>query len=274
MMSDDRKWWKTRNARIAFLVGCATVAIGTPVWLIRFFPYVSTNDARVAAAMIGVAPQRQSGRIVAVHVNEGDVVKKGDLLLEMEHTVAEAGVLNAKARYAYASSELKRYTRGVSLRVAVQHDLDLMRRDSDVAEAEFQIANANLDDTYLKSPIDGIVIKRIAEVGNVLEPRQTAVILANIQEAWIAANVEETSINTIRKGQPVKIHVDEGYDLEGSVDEVIRSTASQFALIPSDNASGNYTKVVQRIPVRIAITSGRRELLRVGESAEVRIRVH
>jgi membrane fusion protein (multidrug efflux system) len=98
--------------------------------------------------------------------------------------------------------------------------------------------------------------------------------VVDLSHAWIAANVKETATALLRAGQPASVSIDEGGALSGHVQVVTQAAASQFALIPADNAAGNFTKVVQRIPVRIAIDpSPRVAALRVGESVEVRIRV-
>ncbi len=267
-------WWHTRRSRIGLSATAAGLIVALVVWRFFFYPFASTDDARVAAVLNRVAPVRQSGKIIQVHFKEGDRVKKDDLLVELDHEVAEAQLLKAKARVAFATRELDRYTRGAAMQIAQAHDVDQMRTDLDVARAELKIAQSNLDDTYLKSPCDGVVVKRIAEPGNLLEPGQTGMIIAGIDGAWIAANIEETAVKNVQPGQPVSIHVDEGYDLEGSVGEVIHATASEFALIPADNASGNFTKVVQRVPVKILIKGTPPASLRVGESVEIKIRVH
>lgn len=268
------KWWKSRNSMVAFSVGGVLAITGLVVWAIFFYPYVTTQDARVAADVINITPMQQRGRIITIHAKEGERVKKGDLLIEMDHELAEAALLRAEAKLTYASKELYRYTKGVSMHWAVEHDLDLMKREDAVARAEFRIAKTNLEDTYLRSPADGVIIRNLAEVGNILEPGQTAMVVAGIDDAWISANIEETSIALIEPGQPVFIHVDEGYDLKGIVKEVIQSTAAQFALIPSDNASGNFTKVVQRIPIKVAIEEKGVNFLRVGQSVELKVKVH
>lgn len=267
-------WWMTRRSRTVFLITAVCLVSVFFIWRFLFYPYVSTDDARVAAVLNRVAPLRQSGRILNISVNEGDAVKKGDLLIELEHEVPEAQLLKAKARLQFASLEFDRYARGAAMRIVQQHDIDQMRSDLDAARADLRLAQANYDDTFLRSPCDGIVVRRMGEPGNLLESGQTGLVVAGIGGAWIAANIEETSVGEIKPGQPVSIHVDEGYDLKGVVGEVIHATVSQFALIPADNASGNFTKVVQRVPVKILLRGEIPSQLRVGESVEVKIRVH
>lgn len=274
MRSETNKWWKTKKSKIVFLISACVSIVGLFIYFFVFYRYVSTDDARVAAQMLRIAPLLQSGRIISVHVKEGDRVKKGDLLVELDHNLAEAGLLKARATLTYATKELARYSKGYMLQVTMQHDLDVMQREVDVAQAELQIAQARYDDTFLKSPVNGVVVQKIAEVGNLLEAQQTALVIANVENAWVSANIEETSIKLIHPGQSVQIYVDEGYNLKGSVEEVIRATASQFALIPSDNASGNFTKVVQRIPIKVALEPNQTQALRVGQSVELKVRVH
>jgi membrane fusion protein (multidrug efflux system) len=135
------------------------------------------------------------------------------------------------------------------------------------------LAQIALDNTYLKSPTYGIVVQKIAKVGNISETNQTAVTVVDIANAWIAANIEETDVGLVKPGQRVKIAIDEGGTLSGKVIEVRKAAASQFALIPSDNAAGNFIKLVQRIPVRIALDPHPGRVLRVGQSVVIKIRV-
>lgn len=143
-----------------------------------------------------------------------------------------------------------------------------------IAESELRLAEVNLQDTYLKSPIDGVVVQKTAEVGNLLEPGQVAVTISDIDHAWVSANIEETRVAQLKLGQPVSISIDEGGQLTGKVEEITAATASQFSLLPAENASGNFTKVVQKIPVKISIDPHPDvKLLRAGQSVTIKIRV-
>ena len=159
-------------------------------------------------------------------------------------------------------------------RTATTQSLDSARSNFEVAQAELQQAEVILENTYIKSPFDGIVIQKATEVGNILEPGQTVVTVADVDHAWVAANVEETSVGLVKVGQSVSISVDEGGRLKGHVIEIRDASAAQFALIPSDNSAGNYTKVVQRIPIKVALDTKPKHPLRVGQSVVIKIRVH
>ncbi len=255
------------------------VAIGLSIALVAFWwfaihPYISTDDARVAATLIRVAPEAIGGRIVKVAVTEGVRVKKGDLLVALNHEIPEAQLQRAKARALLTERELHRINELVSQKGLAPKELDIAKANADTAQAELKLAQSAFDNTTIESPVDGIVVQKIAEEGNILEPGQVAVTISDVDHAWIAANIEETSIGPVKVGQPVKIVIDEGGTLRGKVAEVRAAVASQFALIPSDSGSGNFTKVVQRVPIKIELEAHPDQVLRAGQSVEIKIRVH
>jgi membrane fusion protein (multidrug efflux system) len=267
-------WWKTTRAKRVALVTLLAVAVGSIVWWFGFHPYVSTDDARVAMTFVRVAPSYASGRIEKVNVSEGSRVKAGEVLLEIDHRIPQANFDKAKAKAELAHKELARMERLVHEGTITPQVYDQSRAASSIADADLKYAEVALENTYLKSPIDGIVVQRNAEVGNLLEQSQIAVVLADDARAWINANIEETAVAAVKVGQPVHITVDEGGSLEGRVSEVRSSVASQFALIPSDSGSGNFTKVVQRVPIKVEIDHSQAVSLRAGQSVELKIRIH
>lgn len=267
-------WWRTPRARIAGMgIGIAAVA-GFFIWLFYFHPYVSTDDARVDADVVRVANQGASQRIVSVHVTEGDRVKKGDLLVELDRRIAEAQLDRARARAHLTEMDLRRAEALASQSGLSRQQLDRIRADAQTAAADLRLADIALDNTRLASPVDGVVVQKLAKTGNMLEMNQAAITVVDIEHAWVSANIEETDIGPVKVGQKVKISVDEGGSLTGKVSEVRKAAASQFALIPSDNAAGNFIKLVQRIPIKIALDPHPGRVLRVGQSVVIRIRVH
>ncbi len=94
------------------------------------------------------------------------------------------------------------------------------------------------------------MVQRTVEVGDILERGQTALDLADIDHAWVSANVEETKVGRVQVGQPVRIQVDAGGKLSGQVSEITSASESQFSMIPMENPSGNFIKLVQRIPIK------------------------
>lgn len=267
-------WWKTRRARNAGLVTAVVALAGFAVWWFAFRPFVSTDDARVMMTFVRVAPSNVGGRIEKVNVEEGSRVKAGDVLVEIDHRIPQANFDRAKAKADLARRELLRMQRLSSEGSATTQALDQAQAAAANAEAELKLAEVALENTFLKSPFDGVVVQKPAEVGNLLEQGQTAVVVADEDHAWIAANIEETAVGRLRPDQPVHIEIDEGGELEGRVAEIRSSVASQFALIPSDSGAGNFTKVVQRVPIRVKITESGGRSLRAGQSVEIKIRVN
>lgn len=271
---DKAKWWQsTRSKRVGAALLVVAVA-GTVIWRIFFYPFVSTDDARVAMTVVRIASFGTGGRIIKVSAEEGSRVKAGDVLIELDHRVSQAKYDRAKAKADFAEKEFQRMQQLFKQGSATPQNLDNARSNYDSAKADLNESEVALENTFLKSPFDGVVIQKVAEVGNILEAGQTALTVADADHAWISANIEETSVGLAKIGQHVHISVDEGGELQGKISEVRSATASQFALIPSDNAAGNFTKVVQRIPVKVALEAGQGSHLRVGQSVEIKIRVH
>lgn len=270
---NTKQWWQTKRAKQTGAVFGAIAFLGFIVWFFFYFPYVTTDDARVGMTIVRAAPSGVGGRVTKVNVMEGSQIKVGDVLAEIDHRVPQALYDRAKSKAELSEKEFKRMTVLAAQRTATPQALDSAKSSFDMAQAELKQAEVNLENTYIKSSIDGVVIQKNAEVGNILEPGQTAITVADVERAWISANIEETSIGLVKVGQPVTVRIDEGGQLQGHVSEVRAATASQFALISSDNASGNFTKVVQRIPIKVAIDSKSEYSLRAGQSVVIKVRV-
>ena len=143
------------------------------------------------------------------------------------------------------------------------------------AHASLQRAELDLSHTQLRAPIDGIVGRRAVRVGALVTPGASLMAVVPLNRSFVVANLQETQLTHVRQGQPASIAVDAypGVLLHGTVHSIAPATGVTFAAIAPENATGNFTKVVQRIPVRIALDPGQdgEHRLRVGMSAEVRI---
>lgn len=117
------------------------------------------------------------------------------------------------------------------------------------------LSNNMLDHAVLRAPIEGTVIKTQAKVGEVVAPGQAVAMIVNKQNLYVSANIEETKLNKVKPGQYVEFTVDTfpGQTFSGKVKEIGEATASTFSLLPASNTSGNFTKVTQRVPVKISI---------------------
>jgi len=136
-------------------------------------------------------------------------------------------------------------------------------------------SGANLDMAVIKSPISGTVIKKIGNVGETGIPGQPVVMVADISSTFITANIEETELSKVKPGQAVDFSVDAfpGVKFAGQVNSIVNATTSTFSLLGSSNTGGNYTKVVQRIPVKINIKDLQGCKLMPGMNAIVKIHV-
>ncbi len=137
------------------------------------------------------------------------------------------------------------------------------------AQAALAQAELNLQYTTVRAPANGVVSKRSVEVGQVVQPGQPFAALVDLDNIYITANFKETQLRNMRPGQPVDIDVDAyGHTLKGHVDSIGGATGARFSLLPPDNATGNYVKVVQRVPVKIVFEKGEdpQHLLRPGMS--------
>lgn len=123
------------------------------------------------------------------------------------------------------------------------------------AKAIRDLAKLDLDHTIIRAPMDGVVSKKAIEMGQWLGPGQPVAMLVSNETPWVVANYKETQVAHMRTGQSARVEIDAfpGLELEGEVESFSAATGSRFSLLPPDNASGNYTKVVQRVPIRIKL---------------------
>lgn len=137
-------------------------------------------------------------------------------------------------------------------------------------EASADLADLNYQYTKIYAPADGYVTKKSVQVGNQIQPGQPLMAVVGLNDIWIIANYKETELENIRPGQQVNISVDSypGRALNGKVDSIMAGTGVTFSLFPAENATGNYVKVVQRIPVKIVFDQGadKDHVLRIGMS--------
>jgi membrane fusion protein, multidrug efflux system len=132
------------------------------------------------------------------------------------------------------------------------------RAQLEAAQASAQQARLDLDNTIVRSALAGKVGDRTVRVGQYVQPGTRMLTVVPVQSTYIEANFKETQIGRMRIGQPVTVHVDAlpGADLHGVVDSFAPGTGAQFALLPPENATGNFTKIVQRVPVRVRVDTG------------------
>jgi membrane fusion protein (multidrug efflux system) len=122
------------------------------------------------------------------------------------------------------------------------------------ARADLQAAELSLSYTALSAPIDGVVTRKSVEVGEIVQPGQDLFVIVPLSDVWVTANFKETQLADVRPGQKAEVHVDMyGKTFTGHVDSIAGATGSRLSLLPPENATGNFVKVVQRIPVKILL---------------------
>ena len=146
------------------------------------------------------------------------------------------------------------------------------------AQADLATAELNVEHSVVRAPTDGVVSKRGVEIGQVVQPGQPLLALVPLQDVWVIANFKETQLTRIRPGQKAEIKVDSfpGSVFLGTVNSISAGTGSRFSLLPPENATGNWVKVVQRVPVKLQLdgkTVGNPQPLRAGMSAVVTVRL-
>ncbi|MGJ4903429.1 HlyD family secretion protein [Bradyrhizobium sp. HKCCYLRH2060] len=186
----------------------------------------------------------------------------------------------ATAAYAKAQADV-RASRAVI--AAQRHQLEVLtgtkkQRGADLAGAKAALAAARLKLGYTRitAPFDGVVGQRQVQVGDYVNIGSSLIAVVPLPHVFVIANYKETQLTHVAPGQPVEVTVDSfpGQRLHGRVERIAPASGSQFALLPPDNATGNFTKVVQRIPVRIALDGDQPLLARLlpGMSVETHIR--
>jgi membrane fusion protein, multidrug efflux system len=189
---------------------------------------------------------------------------------ELEIRVAQSQLVQAQVKRQQASAELATaQTAPEQVKVtqarAAAADAHVMQARAVVRQAEI-----NLEHATVRAPTKGIVSRKSVEVGQLIQPGQALMAVIPIDRVWITANFKETQVEHIRPGQRVTIRADAygGKTFAGKVESLAAATGARFSLLPPDNSTGNYVKVVQRIPVRISLDAGQdpEHLLRPGMS--------
>lgn len=292
--------------RALMIAGGAVLFVIAALWGGNWFftgrHMVSTDNAYVRADISLISPQVE-GYVRAIPVAENQSVRAGDVLVEIDPSDYQSRIASARAALAeaqgarsaqqagraLASADVARYRplaeRGL-LSPARMQQLEIQARQAGggaaAAEAAVQVAQAqlvqaelDLERTTVRAPIDGVVGDRQVQLGQLVRSGAPLMSVVPLQSVYVVANFKETQIEGFRPGQAVTIRPDVAHNLRlrGTVDSLAPASGSEFSIIPTDTATGNFTKIVQRVPVRIRIEPGQEglELLRPGLSASVTV---
>lgn len=302
---------KKRKLKVYIPLAIVIIAVlaGGWYWYRDYTRYITTDDAHVDADNVSVG-SKILGRISVIHGDEGEFVKQGTLLCELDSSdmisqrnqaitlreQASANLAQAEAKYSSdqksikvleiglerANEDLNRAKSQSDGGVITNEQYDHIKKAYETAQAQLDAAKAQLvvskstistasaavesanaqvkvldtqlRNTRLFAPADGVIARRWLLPGDVVQPGQSVLTLTISKNLWVVAFLEETKISEINQGQNVIFTLDafDGVKFSGKVFLIGSTTASVFSLIPANNASGNFTKVTQRIPVRIS----------------------
>ncbi len=208
--------------------------------------YPSTDNAQVEANIIQLAPL-VTGVVSEVKVQEYAAVKSGDVLLQIDPAPFEAALKLAQGRLVVAQQQAQG---------APAPQAAAAKGNVEQAEAAVEQARTELDHATIKAPVDGTVGKVRIRPGDIAKTGMPVFPLVDTSTWWVDANFKETDLARIKPGQTATISLDvyPSKELTGKVEAISRASSSAFSLMPSENATGSWVKVVQRFPVRIALT--------------------
>lgn len=270
----------------------AIVAVFAIYFIYEYIMYSETDNAQVEAHSVLMAA-KVAGYIKEVRVTDGQKVKKDDVLVTIDNRdyksaleAAQSEVLSLEARKKDAEKNYYRLKDLFSKSVVSQQQYDSataayheVKAKYDSAVSRTVQAQLSLEYTEIKAPEDGIIAKSSAEIGQLASPGTPLVGFVSSKERWITANFKETEISAIKVGRAVDIKVDAvpGKNFSGEVESISSATGATFSLLPPDNATGNFTKVVQRVPVKIKFKQLSNEdidRLQAGLSAVIKVHNH
>jgi membrane fusion protein (multidrug efflux system) len=253
------------------------IGIGALLLLILVFwlmpSTIKTDNAYIRGTKVTIFSE-VSGVIKLISIEDHQKVKKGDLLIKIDDTDLNFQMEKAKANYDLTSHAIKRQETLEKQKFAATSQYEETLKDHLINKVSVDELGYKLNKTEIKAPISGTIAKMKLEPGQYVEAYRPLFYIVNDNNIWVEANLKETDIHKIQKGQQVKVTIDSypGKIFDAVVDSISPSAGSEFAAIPIDNSYGNFIKIVQRIPIKIKILHDT-DLLKPGMSAVVKINV-
>lgn len=299
--------FKKKRIIIPLFIIIIALVIAGYYWYMNMQDYVSTDDAYIDANNVSIST-KMLGRIDTLGTDEGDTVSTGQLLVKLDPSdlkaqeaydkagldLAQKSIPLAQVNVSRAEEDYNRALVQFKGGIITKEQFDHSQKSLDAAKAEYNIEvskisaaksqigviESQLKNTKVTSPISGVVAKRWVLTGDVVQPGQPIFTIYDVKNIWVTADLEETKLGHVHLNDPVEISVDSypGVKFHGRIFEIGNYTASEFSLIPPNNASGNFTKVTQRVPIKISIDdpkgkNGNQLILRPGMSVEISVKV-
>ncbi|HTA17186.1 MAG TPA: HlyD family secretion protein [bacterium] len=255
---------------LGIAAGAAALALGiaASIW---FSGFVSTDNA-YTDAHVATLSAKVPGMVTEVLVQENQSVTKGQVLLRLDprdyrdtlaQEQAQLGATQAslslarldakRARELFAQNAISEQDRDTALTKVSQ-----LEGQAGAIQAEISQSLLNLDYTELRAPADGVVGRNSVEAGMVVAAGEPLLPFVDARQPWVEANFKETQLRRMRVGQKAEVEIDAigGKKFDAVVESMTPGTGATFALIPPENATGNFTKIVQRVPVRLCFAPG------------------
>ena len=235
---------------------------------------IEEASARLEAAKASLELHRANLSQAELDLRRAEGLYKKEAISKAQYDRAKTSYDVAVAQVSVAEEQVRQARSALEAQKAILKQTESLRpvQIANIRQKEALLEAARLKHSYTKiySPADGYITKKSVEPGNLIREGQPLMAVVPLQEVWIVANYKETQLEKVRPGQRVKIKVDTypGKVFWGRVDSIMAGTGAVFSLFPPENATGNYVKVVQRIPVKIVLEKGTdpEHILRVGMS--------
>jgi len=306
--ADGRKRSGKKKILIPIFLILVLAAASLFYWYHFLRGWVSTDDAAIDCDAVTIS-SKILGRISVLNAGQGDTVQAGELLAQLDDSDLKAQEVEAQASLDYVREDVKiaaiamvrarddferdslQYAQHAITREQFNHtrsayEMAQAQQASAVSrvrasEARLAVIETQLTNTRIIAPCSGVVARKWVVPGDVAQPGQPILTMFDLSDVWVTANFEETKLASIHPGDEVEISVDAypNRKYSGRVELIGAAAASQFSLIPPNNASGNFTKVTQRVPIKIVFESRDRDdpvdspALLPGMSVEVKVRV-
>jgi membrane fusion protein (multidrug efflux system) len=236
--------------RLFQVVAAVVVLLVLGYFIYESFTHEETDDAYTSGHVHTIA-SRVTGTVLQVLVDDNELVKQGQVLVVLDPTDFQVQVAEAEANYAKALADNERAKKLQGNGAISQQDADQFNAAVHVAAAQLKDAQDQLAYATIVAPTDGRIGHKSVESGQRITAGSS--LMSVVEDVWVVANYKETQLGKMRVGQKVSIHIDAipHKDFIGYVDSWSPGSGSVFALLPPDNATGNFTKIVQRVPVKI-----------------------
>jgi ABC exporter DevB family membrane fusion protein len=243
---------------------------------------LTAAQAKLAGIKVGNRPQ-QIAQAEAGAEQAAANLENAQKIYERSETLYNEGAISAQqldsASTALSVAQAQYHAAGQSVSLTAEgarpEDIQAAAAQVEQAAAALKNAELQLNNTVIKAPISGVVAVKSVDAGESISVGQALVNIANLNDIWVAANIDETNVGKMRVGQNVEFSIDAypGRTFSGEVSEIGAATGSQFALLPTENTSGNYTKVTQKLPIKIKVNPNDSYSLKPGMSAIVNVHV-